>query len=137
MNQLTPQELPPGEEEAYAEDASPKELLPEEAEKFVELYEAEMEPVETPPETAEVAINEEILSESTWYTNKKITRLWLKNQDCNSWATVSGLGWRKLANNSDSAVVALTMLVSHALCTKSNVHVNEDSAKKITEIYVW
>lgn len=136
MNELTPQELPPSEEETYSEDARPKDLLPEEEEKFVELYKTEMEPVETPPEAAEEAINEEVLSESAWHANKKIIRLWSINQNRNSWAGVSGLGWRQLANNSDSAVVALTMLVSHALCTKSRVHVYV-KAKKITQIYVW
>src|SRR5215212_587466 len=43
---------------------------------------------------------------------------------------------KQLADNSDSAVVALTMLASHAQHTGATVNALED-AGKITQLYVW
>jgi hypothetical protein len=74
---------------------------------------------------------------TTWQNNKTITALWSINQNRNSWVTVAGLGWRKLADNSDSAIVALSMLGAHALEKKSVVNCREESDGKIHEMYVW
>ena len=73
---------------------------------------------------------------STWHNNKKITALWSKNESRNSWIAVSGLGWKKLTNNSDSAIVALTMLAGHAKQIGAQVNLKEDSGQ-IKEMYVW
>jgi hypothetical protein len=73
---------------------------------------------------------------ATWYNSKKITALWSINQNRNSWIGVSGLGWKKLANTSDSAVMALTLLASHAKQMNRNVNIREDTGQ-IREIYVW
>ena len=73
---------------------------------------------------------------SAWQNNKRITALWSINQNRNSWIGVSGMGWKKLANNSDSAVVALTMLSSHAREKNSVVNFREDGGL-VREIYVW
>jgi hypothetical protein len=70
-------------------------------------------------------------------SNKKINGLWSINQNRNSWIGVSGIGWKKLANNSDSAIVALTMLSAHALEKGSVVNYREESDGMIHEIYVW
>ena len=51
---------------------------------------------------------------AAWQNNKRINGLWSINQVRNSWVSVDGIGWKKLVNNSDSAIVALTMLSSHA-----------------------
>jgi len=72
----------------------------------------------------------------SWHPNKKITALWSINQTRNAYAAVSGLGWKKLANNSDSGIVALNMLTSHAKDRNRNVKVRIDN-NKIVEIYVW
>ena len=74
---------------------------------------------------------------TAWLSNKKINGLWSINQNRNTWIGVSGVGWKKLANNSDSAIVALTMLSAHALEKGSVVNYREESDGMIHEIYVW
>lgn len=73
---------------------------------------------------------------TAWQNNKRVTALWSINQNRNSWAGISGMGWKKLANNSDSAVVALTMLCSHAREKNSVVNFREEGGM-IREIYIW
>ena len=142
MTELTPQEIPPSEEAAMTEPelqeipASEEAAMAEAAAAMpseMPLEEALAMPLEMPPEV------EEAVSEAfgvTWHTGKKITSLWSIDENRNSWIGVPGLGWKKLANNSDSAVVALTMLASHAKLTGRNVDIKEDSGQ-ITEMYVW
>jgi len=74
---------------------------------------------------------------SAWQSNKRITALWSINQNRNSWMGVDGIGWKKLANNSDSAIVALTMLAAHAHEKGSVVNYREESDSMIYEMYVW
>jgi hypothetical protein len=74
---------------------------------------------------------------SAWQNNKRITALWSINQNRNSWVAVEGIGWKKLVNNSDSAIVALTMLSSHAREKRSVVNYREESDGMIYEMYVW
>lgn len=73
---------------------------------------------------------------STWQNNKRINGLWSINQNRNSWVNIAGVGWKQLAGNSDSAIVALTMLAAHAREKDSPVNYREES-NKIQEIYVW
>src|SRR5262245_45861058 len=40
-------------------------------------------------------------------SDKRVSGLWSINQNRNSWVYITGIGWKRLANNSDSAVVAL------------------------------
>ena len=74
---------------------------------------------------------------SAWQNSKKFNALWSINQNRNSWVGVEGVGWKKLANNSDSAIVALTMLASHARAKGSSVNYREESDGMIYEMYVW
>jgi len=74
---------------------------------------------------------------TAWQNNKRINRLWSINQNRNSWVGVSGIGWKKLANNSDSAIVALTMLGAHAREKGSYVRYREERDRMIHEMYVW
>jgi hypothetical protein len=74
---------------------------------------------------------------STWQNDKRISSLWSINQNRNSWVGVAGIGWKKLANNSDSAIVALTMLSAHAREKESPVNYREESDGMIYEMYVW
>lgn len=74
---------------------------------------------------------------SAWQNNKQINALWSINQNRNSWVGVSGVGWKKLANNSDSAIVALTMLAAHAREKGSVVNYREESDGMVYEMYVW
>lgn len=74
---------------------------------------------------------------AAWINNKKVNGLWSINQNRNSWTSIEGVGWKKLANNSDSAIVALTMLSAHAREKGSVVNYREESDGMIHEIYVW
>ena len=132
MTEHTPQEAPPSEEAiAGTAAASPSEEPPDEAQ---EAYVgAGTAPTESPP----TAVGEEREGfGAVWHNNKKITGLWTSNQNRNSWFYVEGVGWKKIADNSDTAVVALTILASHALQTGVNVNALED-AGKVTQIYAW
>src|SRR4029077_5066996 len=74
---------------------------------------------------------------SVWVNNKKINALWAIAENRNSWVGVAGVGWVKLANNSDSAIVALTMLGANARQTQGNVNYRQESDNMIHEMYVW
>ncbi len=74
---------------------------------------------------------------TAWLNNKKINALWTINQNRNSWVSIEGIGWKKLANNSDSAIVALTMLGAHAREKGSIVNYREEADGMIHEMYVW
>jgi hypothetical protein len=74
---------------------------------------------------------------AAWQNNKKVTSLWSINQNRNSWINFEGIGWRKLANNSDSAIVALSVLGAHAKEKGSPVNYREENDGMIHEIYVW
>jgi hypothetical protein len=73
---------------------------------------------------------------ATWHNNKKVTGLWSINQNRNVYAAISDLGWKKLADNNDTCVVALNILAANAKLGNRNVTVREDGGK-IVEMYVW
>ena len=92
-------------------------------------------PVENPPSDS-FGSTEDGLGAAVWYDNKKITGLWTKNETRNSWAAVSGLGWKKLNSSNDTSCTALTILAAHARSFNKNVKLQlEDD--QIKEIYVW
>lgn len=72
-----------------------------------------------------------------WQSNKRINGLWSINQNRNSWVHIDGVGWRKLANTSDTAIVALTMLGAHAREKASVVNYRDESDGMIHEMYIW
>jgi hypothetical protein len=47
------------------------------------------------------------------------------------------VGWKKLANNSDSAIVALTVLSASARQTQTQVNYRDEADGMIHEMYVW
>jgi len=72
-----------------------------------------------------------------WNGDKRVSALWGINQNRNSWVYITGVGWKKLANNSDTAVVALTMLAAHAKQTQTNYSYRDEADGMIHEAYVW
>lgn len=74
---------------------------------------------------------------ASWLNNKRVTALWGINQNRNSWVYIVGVGWKKLANNSDSAVVALSMLAASAKLTQTSYNYREEPDGMIHETYVW
>jgi len=74
---------------------------------------------------------------TTWLNNQKVTALWGIAENRNSWIALSGPGWVKLANNSDTAVVALTKLGAHAKELQTVVNCRQEADGMIHEIYAW
>jgi len=70
-------------------------------------------------------------------SDKRVGALWSINQLRNSWAYITGVGWKKLYNTSDSSITAMTMLASHARQTNSRFDYREEADQMIHEIYVW
>ncbi len=74
---------------------------------------------------------------TAWVNGQKVNALWSINENRNSWIGVAGVGWIKLANNSDSAVVALTILGAHAKQTQGAINYRQEADGMIHEIYAW
>ncbi len=88
-------------------------------------------PTALPPETAGAG------GVAAWQTGKLVTALWSINQNRNAWLFFSGVGWKKLANNSDTAVVALNILGASARLTQTQVNYRDEADGMIHEMYVW
>jgi len=132
-DETEPSETPPRAASATETAAErPTQDPPATAESTAEDVEAAT-PTERPPSETE---GEDAYGATTWHNGKKITALWSIDQNRNAWIYVAGLGWKKLADNSDSAVVALTALATHAKRTGATANLREDGGK-ITQIYVW
>lgn len=130
MSEVKPSQLPPTKTAATL-DTMPNNLS---ASDLVMVTNGssknDSQPSEEPPTDLQVNM--------AWQNNKKFTALWSINENRNAWVYVEGIGWKKLANNSDTAIVALNILASHAKQTSSVVNYNEDDANKmINEMYVW
>ena len=94
-------------------------------------------PTQSPPASAVAAAAAGGVTATTWVTGKTVNGLWAINENRNSWIGVAGVGWVKLANNSDSAIVALTMLGANAKVTQGSVNYRQESDNMIHEMYVW
>ncbi|WP_051304165.1 hypothetical protein [Calidithermus chliarophilus] len=73
----------------------------------------------------------------TWISGKKVSMLWANSANRNVWLALTDIGWRKFADNSDSAAMAFTVLAANAKATQGQVSVREEADGKIYEIYVW
>ena len=74
---------------------------------------------------------------TAWQNDKRINALWSINENRNVFVGVTGVGWKKLANNNDSAIVALTLLSGSARITQSPVNYRDEADGMIHEMYVW
>lgn len=92
-------------------------------------------PLLTPPEETLATEAEEGIS--AWLTNKKILGLWTNSANKNSWISIQGVGWRKLFNASETAVVTMTMLAAHARAENRTVNIRVEADNLVHELYVW
>jgi len=98
--------------------------------------EDEARPMMTPPsEVIEQGLAADGIT--AWHNNKKITAMWANASARNAYASVAGIGWRRLSNANDSAFLALVMLASQAEQTNANCNIRIESDNLIHEIYVW
>ena len=72
-----------------------------------------------------------------WRYDQRVSALWINNANRNSWAAIVGVGWKKLANNLDTGVIALSILAAHAKNMQSNFTCREEADGMIYEIYDW
>jgi hypothetical protein len=94
---------------------------------------AQMEPTLLPPQSEGKTAG----GVTAWQNSQKITALWSNNANRNVWAYVANVGWKKMADNSDSAVVAFNVLAAHAKLKGSTVNYRDEADGKVHEIYVW
>jgi hypothetical protein len=74
---------------------------------------------------------------AAWHTNKKVTACWSDASNRNAWIALDGMGWKKLSNANDSAIVSMAMLGAHAEQTGVNVNARIEDDGMIHELYVW
>jgi hypothetical protein len=133
-NQETPTRIPPGEKtgEYTASDAEanqPSEAL---------LNEARRSKIETEVRPSQMPTREAIegITAAAWYSDKSITGLWSSNSNRNVHVAIADVGWKKLADNSDSAIMAMTIMLSHAFQTNRKATLMEENGQ-IRQVYVW
>lgn len=87
----------------------------------------------TPPETKGVTT---AIETAVWSTDKRVNALYTTYHPHNSWMSIAGVGWKKLATGSDSACEAMTQLAAH--CREKNCRIDFSEENGIVkEIYVW
>jgi hypothetical protein len=117
-------------------EARPADPTPEELAMIASPSAAQAAPTAEPPAGAAAAAAG-VGAVGVWQSNKRIDMLWSINQNRNSWVGVQGVGWKKLSNASDSAIVALTALSGHARQLQSPVYYREEADGMIHEMYIW
>ncbi len=91
-------------------------------------------PTENPPEASASASTDQGITAMLY--DRRVTALWSINETRNAWAHIDGLGWKRVANNSDSAFLALGLLMAHARQTNARVDF-DDANGQIAQAYVW
>lgn len=92
-------------------------------------------PIFDPP-SATSGETEDGFGAGVWHNDKRVNGLFSPNEIRNSWMSVVGTGWVKLANNIDSANEALTVFATAAKVKNSPVNYLLDGGL-VTQIYVW
>jgi hypothetical protein len=131
---LKPQQVPPvvsGTGALEMSESQPKDLSAELMAMAATSGAGNAMPTALPPETAGAG------GVAVWQNGKLVAALWTINQNRNAWLFFSGVGWKKLANNSDTAVVALNILGASARLTQTQVNYREEADGMIHEMYVW
>ncbi|MGZ8554668.1 MAG: hypothetical protein ACXWV8_14750 [Chitinophagaceae bacterium] len=73
---------------------------------------------------------------AVWNTDKRVNALYTTFHPRNSWMSIAGIGWKKLATNSDSVCEAMTQLAAH--CREKNCRIDfSEENGLVNEIYVW
>lgn len=118
-----------------AEEANVPSLEVENTEFLSSSGDSDAVPTLDPPSALSES-TEEGFSAGVWNNNKKVNAVFCTNQTRNSWMSVVGTGWVKLANNIDSANEALTVVATAAKVKNSPINYLLDGGH-VTQIYVW
>ncbi|MEZ5373784.1 MAG: hypothetical protein R2704_13880 [Microthrixaceae bacterium] len=74
------------------------------------------------------------MTSTSWRRNVKVTGLYSSANDLNSWAYLSGVGWRKVCD--DTRTVSETMLGQLTFAKSAGTPISVfDAANEIREIY--
>ncbi len=92
------------------------------------------QPTEEP--SSQSADQQKLIS-AAWQTDKKILGLWSDCSARNAWMYADGIGWRKFADNSDSAIVAFNIIAAHAKATGKGTNFYEGDDGKVNTLYVF
>ena len=131
---IAPTKQPPSvsAEAATTGTAAPTPLTAVEEALAKDGTQAQAAPTLAPPAEALEAVSAII-----WHIDKRVIALWAINENRNAWIGTNDAGWKKLANNSDTAIVALTVLGSHARDSGTRVDYREGGDGMVHEMYVW
>lgn len=118
-----------------AGEASVPSIVIESSESSIMAGGNEAAPTLDPPYTSGSS-GEDSFSAGVWNSDKRVNGLFSTNETRNSWMSIVGTGWVKIANNIDSANESLTVLASAAKVKNSPVNYLLDGGLA-TQIYVW
>ena len=74
---------------------------------------------------------------ATWQSNVHVIGLWSINQDRNCWVYLDNVGWRNLSGASESGLVAMNMVASHAYQLGSTTSLYDEDDGSLSQLYVW
>ncbi len=129
----SPQKTPPGDGAvAIAVNGTPPTVQISESRKA-----AADDNTAAPPLTPPAVTNQSgAVGAAVWNTDKRVNGLYTTFNARNSWMSINGVGWVRLATNSDSACEAMTILASAARDKNLRIDYAVD-AGLTTEIYIW
>ncbi len=118
-----------------AGETSVPSIVVESSDSFSAASSSEAMPKMDPPSSIS-SFSEDGFGAGTWYNDKRVNGLFATNETRNSWMSIVGGSWVKLANNIDSSNEALTVLASTAKVKNSPINYLLDGGQ-VTQIYVW
>jgi hypothetical protein len=74
---------------------------------------------------------------SAWQKDKRVIGLWSIKQNRTSLAYIGGVGWKKLVDNAERAIEALTRLRAHAHEKRSVIDCHNQSGGMIYDSTGW
>jgi hypothetical protein len=71
-----------------------------------------------------------------WQYNKKVNAVFTHHTSRWSWAHIGGIGWRRIRGGSRDGVTNMSIALAAAVANNRKVHVDIDSKKLITTMYL-
>ena len=130
-NMTNPQNTPPAE--AASESSEKPTIQVEHAAMAADDNTGNAAPSQNPPAASG---QEGAFGAAVWSSDKRVNGLYTTLNARNSWMSIAGGGWVKLATASDSACEAMTILASNARAKSTRIDYAVDGGLT-TEIYVW
>jgi len=92
-------------------------------------------PTLQPPEAGVFAQGD--MSAQAWFNSKKITGIWIANDNKNAFVHVHGVGWIKLNDANADSILAMYMISASARQGGNSVNYRKEADNKIHEIFCW